>query len=86
MPTTLELPAVETRLCREIEVLLSLPTGKVTPATNLRELGMDSLRLVSLLIVIEKAFGVSLMKAGLKREHLQSVATLAGAVCAVKQP
>ena len=72
--------SIQGRLCAELQTLLSLPVGTVTVDTTLQTLGMDSLRFVSLLILIEKVFGISLMKTGLKRESLVSVRTLADAI------
>ncbi|MGD0463162.1 MAG: acyl carrier protein [Tepidisphaeraceae bacterium] len=86
MAEQLTMPAIEQRLCTEIQILLALKPGDVSPDMSLRSLGMDSLRFVSLLIVIEKAFGLSLMKAGLKREAVQSVRTLAAAIHAGTHP
>lgn len=80
MAEQMSIEAIESRLCGEVQTLLALPAGSVTGQTALQSLGMDSLRFVSLLIVIEKAFGISLMKAGLKREALASVRTLAEAI------
>ncbi len=80
MPEQLAIETVRDRLCTEIQVLMALKAGAVTPDTPLQSLGMDSLRFVSLLITIEKVFGISLMKSGLKRESLQSVRTLAEAI------
>ncbi len=73
---------VQKQLCEEIRVLMSLKPGAVLPDTSLAGLGIDSLRFVSLLIVIEQKFGVSLMKVGLKKEDMQSVRTLSSAICA----
>jgi acyl carrier protein len=86
MAEQLTITAIEQRLCTEIQVLLALTPGAVLPDTSLRSLGMDSLRFVSLLIAIEKVFGLSLMKAGLKREAIQSVRTLAAAIHAGQHP
>ena len=86
MAEQLTIPAIEQRLCTEVETLFSLKPGAVLPDMGLRSLGMDSLRFVSLLIVIEKVFGISLMKAGLKREAIQSVRTLAAAIHAGLYP
>ncbi len=80
MPKPLSLKTIEDRLCTEIEVLLVLESDSVRPETMLQSLGMDSLKLVSLLIAVEKTFGINLMKAGLTREALQSVRSLATAV------
>jgi acyl carrier protein len=82
MPEPQPIEIVEKQLCEEIRVLMSLKPGAVLPGTNLPSLGIDSLRFVSLLIVIEQKFGVSLMKIGLKKEEMQSVRTLATVICA----
>jgi acyl carrier protein len=74
--------AIRQTLCSEIQTLLSLKPGSVTPETALPSLGIDSLRFVSLLLVIEQKFGVSLMKTGLKPADMKTVVTLADAVVA----
>ena len=75
---TLEL--IERQLCTEIQTLRALAPGSVTPESSLPSLGIDSLKLVSLLLVIEQKFGVNLMKTGMKPEDMKSVRTLAAAV------
>jgi acyl carrier protein len=74
--------AIQTQLCGEIQTLLSLPPNSVLPETSLQSLGLDSLRFVSLLIIIEQKFGVSLIKVGLRQQDMQSAATLAAAISA----
>jgi len=73
---------VQKQLCEEIRTMLSLKPGAVLPDTPLAPLGIDSLRFVSLLIVIEQKFGVSLMKVGIKSEDMKSVRTLSAAIIA----
>lgn len=80
MAEPLSLQTIEDRLCKEIQVLLVLEAGEVRPETTLQSLGMDSLQLVSLLIAVERTFGINLMEAGLKREALHSVRSLAAAI------
>jgi acyl carrier protein len=80
MPRPLELPEIQKWLCSEIEVLLACRPASVTAQSTLQSLGMDSLKLVSLLIAIEKHCGVNLMKSGLKRQDLATVGSLAAAV------
>ncbi len=80
MTEPLSLRTIEDRLCAEIQVLLAMKSGGIEPETTLQSLGMDSLRLVSLLIAVERNFGVNLMESGLKREALQSVRSLAAAI------
>lgn len=81
-----DIQQIEVKLAKEIETLLSLKAGAVQAETPLNTLGLDSLRFVSLLITVEKAFGVNLMKGGIKREALQSVRTLSAAVAAMQKP
>lgn len=71
------LESIEQTLCTELE---SQTPGKVTPLCTLASLGVDSLKLVSLILLIEQKFGVNLMKIGMKPEDMVSVATLAAAV------
>lgn len=80
MAEQLSLQTIEDRLCTEIQVLFALEPGGIQPETTLQSLGVDSLRLVSLLIAVEKTFGINLMESGLKREALQSVRSLAAAI------
>jgi acyl carrier protein len=76
------LETIERQLCNEIQTLRSLSAGSVTPESTLASLGIDSLKLVSLLLVIEQKFGVNLMKVGMKPDDMKSVRTLAKAVAA----
>ena len=80
MADALTLDQIERQLCTEIQVIRGLPAGGVVPESTLASLGIDSLKLVSLILVIEQKFGVNLMKKGLKPEDMKSVRTLATAV------
>jgi acyl carrier protein len=80
MAEALSTEQVQQQLCTEIQTLMSLKPGSVTTATHLPSLGMDSLRFVSLLLAIEKKFGVNLMKQGLKPDDTKSVVNLAAVI------
>ena len=80
MADAIALDDIERQLCAEIQTLRALPAGGVTPESTLASLGIDSLKLVSLILVIEQKFGVNLMKKGLRPEDMKSVRTLAKAV------
>jgi acyl carrier protein len=82
MPEALSAETVQQQLCTEIQTLMSLKPGSVTTQTHLPSLGMDSLRFVSLLLAIEKQFGVNLMKQGLKPDDTKSVVNLAAVILA----
>ena len=77
---------IEKQLSVEIQTLLSLKANSVSADTAIEPLGMDSLKLVSLMIAIEQKFGVNLMKTGLKPRDLKSVSTLAAAIHAGQEP
>jgi acyl carrier protein len=72
--------SIQKVICTEIEALLLLKAGSLGPDSDLTVLGIDSLRFVSLLLVIEEKFGVNLMKIGLKREDTQSARKMAAVV------
>ena len=80
------LDSIEQQLCTELQTLLGLKPGSVAKDTSLPALGVDSLRLVSLLLTVEQKFGVNLMKIGIKPEDMRSVRTLAAAVNAGRRP
>lgn len=82
MPDAPTLETVQKQLCSEIQTIMALKPGSVTTETHLPSLGMDSLRFVSLLLVIEQKFGVNLMKAGLKPDDTRSVPNLAAVIIA----
>jgi acyl carrier protein len=77
MAEAVSLESIEQMLCAELQ---PLKPGKVTAESTLASIGVDSLKLVSLLLVIEQKFGVNLMKIGLKPQDMLSVRSLAMAV------
>ncbi len=72
---------IENDLTAEIEVILGMDKGDVAPGTSLESLGIDSIRLLELLIFIEKQYGVRLMEAGFDRDSLRDASSLAACVC-----
>ncbi len=77
--TTIE-QSIAQQLCGEIETLLSLKPLTLTPESDLTTLGIDSLRFVSLLLIIEQKFGVNLMARGLTSEDTKTTQRLAAAI------
>ena len=71
------LESIEQLLCSELQ---PLKPGKINADSTLASIGVDSLKLVSLLLVIEQQFGVNLMQIGMKPEDMHSIHTLAVAV------
>ncbi len=71
---------VQNALTQHLAGLVSADVKEIDPATPLASLGVASMALVELFVFIEKEFGLELMAAGLQREDLESVETLAKAV------
>ena len=77
MPDAPTLQSIEQMLCSELQ---PQTPAKITPQSTLASIGVDSLKLVSLILVIEQKFGVNLMQTGLRPEDMISVESLAAAV------
>jgi acyl carrier protein len=82
MAEAVTLEMIQKGLCEEIETLLSLNAGAITPDTLLPGMGIDSLRFVSLMLAIEQRFGVDLMKGGLTLEEMKTVRALSAVIFA----
>jgi acyl carrier protein len=80
MADAITIESIQAQLCAEIETLLSLKAGSITPDTDLPTLGINSLSFVSLLLAIEQKFGVNLMQTGLTIDDTKSPRRLAAAV------
>ena len=66
---------VEKELREYIQALTS-PDIKVTFASTLQEMNIDSIALVKIFVFIEKQFGISLINAGLSRENIETFGSL----------
>jgi len=77
---------IENTLIREIAIIVAADEQSITPETSLQSLGIDSIRLVEILIIIEKQFGVKLIEAGLTRDDLKDVVSLARSVAKMRKP
>jgi len=64
-------------LIQEIAAILCLDPDAVKPDVPLPSLGLDSMGFVELLVVVEKAFSLRLIEAGLTREDFETVHALA---------
>ena len=65
---------------QRIEDLLSVEVESVDVEAPLHTLGVDSMRMVEMLVFIEKEYCVDLMASGLSREEVSSVSALARSV------
>jgi acyl carrier protein len=77
---------IEAVLIREIATILGKEKGSITPQTPLKSLGMDSIRFVEIIIIVEKRFGIKLMEIGLDRDALENIASLSRCIAAAKKP
>ncbi len=68
---------IETILCEEVGIILDTEPDEIEPKTPLADLGLDSLKFVELLVIIEKRFGINLMESGLTKEDFESIDSLA---------
>lgn len=71
---------IETELMQQIADILSVEPAAVDTQAPLHTLGLDSMRMVEILVFIEKKYAVDLMAAGLSRDDVSSVAALARTV------
>ncbi len=77
---------IQTGLAQRIADILSVETESVDVDAPLHTLGIDSMRMVEILVFIEKEYGVDLMGAGLRREDMESIAALARSVESKQTP
>ncbi len=68
---------IEKNLRRELAMILDRPEKEITTDTPLAELGLDSIRLMEIIIFVEREYNLNLVDLGLTREALQSTAALA---------
>ena len=68
---------IQMELAERIADLLSVDTAEIDVETPLHALGLDSLRMVEMLVFIEMQYGVDLMASALQPEDIASVSALA---------
>ena len=71
---------IQTELARKIARILNIEPSSIDAEAPLHTLGLDSMRMVEIIVFIENEYGVDLMGSGLKREDVASVAALARSV------
>ncbi|MBS3762110.1 MAG: acyl carrier protein [Planctomycetes bacterium] len=85
MAETENVEKIEEILLREIATILSMDEEEITPTTPLASVGMDSIRFVEVLLLIEREFDVELIKSQLSRDDVKDIASLARSIYAAKQ-
>lgn len=68
---------IQMELVERISGMLSVEVTAINVEAPLHTLGFDSLRMVEILVFIEKQYGVDLMASGLQPEDIASVTALA---------
>lgn len=68
---------IQMELAERIADMLSAEVAAINVEAPLHTLGLDSLRMVEMLVFIEKQYGVDLMASGLQPEDIASVSALA---------
>ena len=71
---------IQRELTQQIAGILSVGPATVDIEAPLHTLGLDSMRMVEIIVFIETRYGVDLMGSGLKREEVASIAALARTV------
>lgn len=77
---TLDTKQIEAKLTKQIAIILSLESKKISPEVPLHSLGVDSLSFVELLVFIEKEFKIKLMESGLQIEDFKTISSLASRI------
>ena len=67
---------IQAELAEQVAGILSKSPLSIDPNAPLHTLGLDSMRMVEIILFIEKQYGVDLMASGLKREDVASIAAL----------
>ena len=74
------MPTSEAILIREVAGLLAVEPTAISAEMTLQELGFDSLKLVELLVVIEKEFDINLMETGITQDDFKNIRSLAARI------
>ncbi len=72
--------SIQQQLVRRVADILSADESVVDAKAPLHTLGLDSMRLVEILVFVEKQFGIDLMDSNLTREDIYTIEALARTV------
>ena len=72
--------SIQNELTKQVAGILSVEPNPVDVEAPLHTLGLDSMRMVEIIVFVETHYGVDLMGSGLKREEVASIAALARTV------
>lgn len=77
---------IQKELTEQIAGILSVESATVDIEAPLHTLGLDSMRMVEIIVFIETHYGVDLMGSGLKQEDVSSVVAMARTVKRKQNP
>jgi acyl carrier protein len=72
------MPQVE--ITEKLASILCVEADSLDTAAPLHTLGLDSMRMVEVIVFIEQTYGIDLMGSGLKQEDVSSISALARTV------
>jgi acyl carrier protein len=78
--------SVQQPIVSRVASILSVDESAVDVKVPLHTLGLDSMRLVEILVFVEKQFGIDLMDSNLTREDIHTIEALARTVEGRKKP
>jgi len=68
---------IQTELTQQVARILSVKPSAVDINAPLHTLGLDSMRMVEIIVFVEKQYAIDLMGSGLKQGDVASIAALA---------
>ena len=71
---------IQTELLNRMAEILSIEPASIDAEAPLHTVGVDSMRMVEMIVFIEQQYGINLMSSGLKAEDVASIAALARTV------
>ncbi len=80
-----DIPRIEAFLKQEFATVLAVDKDSIRVETPLLSLRVDSMRFVEILVIIEREYGVRLIKTGLTREDLMNIASLARCIAKARE-
>ncbi len=78
--------SVQEELIGLVADMLDIPRDTIDPEAPLHTLGLDSMRLVEIMVFIETRYGLDLMADNLKREEIATLSALAQTIGNKQKP
>jgi len=78
--------SIQQKIARRTADMLSVSVECIDVSVPLHTLGLDSMRLVEILVFVEQQFGIDLMDSDLTREDIHTIEALARTIESRKKP